>query len=74
MLTFMPAGIMHMFKRKPESLILLIGRTAPGKQKSMVMRQDFRAAVVRDAGNESKRSNCREPQRAQQHTIAYTLF
>lgn len=74
MLTFMPAGMMLVFKRKQRRLFRLPGGTAPGMDEGMMLRLDFGVTIIRYTGNESKRSNCCEPERAQQHTIAYTLF
>jgi hypothetical protein len=74
MRTFISAGMMfvckgegfHRFRRS-------VGRAA-GMHEGMVMRLDLCLPVIGDAGNKTRRSYCREPQGAQQHTKAYTLF
>jgi hypothetical protein len=74
MRTFMPAGMMFVCKGEGfHRFRLPVGRAA-GMHEGMVMRLDLCLPVIGDAGNETRRSNCREPQGAQQHTIAYTLF
>jgi hypothetical protein len=74
MCALVPAGMMFVCQgERIHRFGLPVGR-APGMQKGMMMRLNVSMPVNGDAGNKTRRSYCREPQGAQQHTITHTLF